>query len=105
MYSSAMSKARRACKDKYGFDIEKWKEMLPDWVGNQEFWNSMCDQWARPSWKELSEQNSDNRRALGNVVNHVSGTRSAFRHAKKMVLFLFNLDRLISLYINLIVCL
>jgi hypothetical protein len=65
----------------------------------------MCDQWARPSWKQLSEQNFDNQRAPGNIVNHVLGTRSAFRHSKKMILFLFNLDKLISLHLNLIVCL
>ena len=75
--------------NKYGRDIDKWKDLPPAWCKNTEVWALLCDEWKRPEWQEVSMQNSENRMAGDNVVHHLSGSASAYRHAKKLVLLFF----------------
>ncbi|KAF3320852.1 Plant transposase (Ptta/En/Spm family) [Carex littledalei] len=79
-YQRELTETRATCKKKYGVDKEVWKNHPPKWCKNVEAWKGLCDIWSTPKWDQISTTNRENRTKSPDVVYHVAGSRSTYKH-------------------------
>ncbi|KAF3341224.1 Plant transposase (Ptta/En/Spm family) [Carex littledalei] len=84
-YQRELTKTRATCKKKYGVDKEVWKEHPLKWCKNVEAWKSLCDIWSTPKWDQISTTNRENRTKAPDVVYHVAGSRSTYKHKQALI--------------------
>lgn len=85
-YNRVLNKARKACDNKYGPVKELWKQDCPIWCKDESNWRALCDIWSNESWAKESLRNQDNKIRNGRKINHVGGSRSAYKHKEAMVI-------------------
>jgi hypothetical protein len=85
-YADEVYEARKKCFDKFGWDTEAWKDMVPHWCTFPQHWKGLCDISATEEFQSLSEQNKNNRCASGLTVCHNGGSASAYQHKKNLIM-------------------
>ncbi|KAF3320054.1 Plant transposase (Ptta/En/Spm family) [Carex littledalei] len=84
-YQRELTETRATCKKKYGVDKEVWKNHPPKWCKNVEAWKGLCDIWSTPKWDQISTTNRENRTKSPDVVYHVAGSRSTYKHKQALI--------------------
>jgi hypothetical protein len=84
-YASELQEARKRCYEKFGWNTEGWKTMVPHWCRTFRYWHELCDIYGTPEYRALSQRNKANRCASGLTTSHYSGSISAYQHARNLV--------------------
>lgn len=84
-YQRELLEVRAACKKKYTENKEVWKDHPPRWCTNVEAWKGLCDIWMSARWDQISTINAKNKEVAKDVIYHVAGSRSSYRHKQAMV--------------------